>query len=437
MTSTGAAEQELNGRDKRMMRHLCTRRNLIFGLLCCGVAWCGNYAGYGQAVPASNSLTLKGESSGGVLTLMKAPGGWNNPYVAVTNKPGEGAGSAISRLALELANCSACAERYGGNPVREIRDDALVLSGPSPWIFGGTETGFGIPPPPTSVCASYDASTDKVIIEWTNPPGGYDSITIVYYGTPLAVLPGNAMRYVHDRKAGLSDSGFSSADILVFVTGQKGGTPSNGAGVRLRNHVQQESLMNVPFTQGTAPGFQTWTHNTAAGSITFEQGNLPGMAPDTDVRKFQGKGFYQVLKGRGTFCGGVSRRFLGLRPGHIYRVGTRMNTLKSQEGKWSFSFHAAYNPANGVNLTPSQMAGLDELPEKSKGRDAGLIARLDAGSKTDGKWVGRFSGKSSGDIVIPSEGVTAITVWFRLEGTDVPNSVVGFDSVTIEDLGGR
>src|SRR5438045_8802340 len=112
-----------------------------------------------------------------------------------------------------------------------------------------------------------------------------------------------------------------SGNVVYQVVGYKNGVPSNLAGLRLREYIQQESLMNVPFSCGVAPGFKTWTLNTSTNALQFEQGNLPGMMPGTDLRSsFVGNGFYQVLRGSGTFNGGVSRRFLGLTPGHIYRA---------------------------------------------------------------------------------------------------------------------
>ncbi|GAI80678.1 unnamed protein product [marine sediment metagenome] len=50
---------------------------------------------------------------------------------------------------------------------------------------------------------------------------------------------------------------------------------------------------------------------------------------------------------------GVKRKFLGLTPGHTYRVSARLNTLEmdSGQGDWSVSLHAAYNPPGGADLT--------------------------------------------------------------------------------------
>jgi len=220
-----------------------------------------------------------------------------------------------------------------------------------------------------------------------------------------------------------------------MLVGYKNGAPANGTGVRLRKHVQQESLMNVPFTQGVAPGFQKWTNG--GGAVTLEQGNLPGVEPQKNVAAFHARGFYQIIKRKGVSQGGVARRFLGLTAGHTYRVTARLNTFQAQEGKWNFSFHAAHNSASGENLTAAQMAGAEALPDGKKGPAAGQIARYDSATNTHGKWVEHSSEKSGADITLPADGVNSLTVWFRHEGNDEAETEAGLDAVAIEDLGKR
>lgn len=104
-----------------------------------------------------------------------------------------------------------------------------------------------------------------------------------------------------------------------------------------------------------------------------------------------------------------------------------------------FTFHAAANPASGEDLTPAQMAGEEPLPNGTKGKTAAQIARYDSRVTTEGKWVERFSShpkpdNPTGDITLPP-GCDSITLWFRLEGNEAGDVVVGLDSVTLEDLG--
>jgi len=383
-----------------------------------------------QSRQASRSIRLTGKSTGGFLTLMRAPA-LNYPYVVISNQPGVTAAQALGRLALELANCSACEEWYGRKPVFEIKEDELIIGGSSAWIFGGTDAGFNLPAPPDAVSVAYDTTNGQTTIEWINPPGGYDTIVLSKNSRVLRSLPGNTTHYAHQRDE--SDAGFPSTDMAVAVVGVKEGVPSNGAAVRLSNHTRQESLMNVPFTGGVAPGFQRWNDPAASDPVTFGQGNLKGMEPAKNVNAFNGKGFYQILRGRGTFDGGVSRRFSALRSGHTYRVSARINTFNMREGKWKLSLYATHNAAGSPALTAAQMAGKDAVPGGATG--AKPIARYDATAHTGGEWVMRSSQAGEGEITLPDAGADSITVWFRLEGTGESETEVGFDSLMIEDLG--
>jgi hypothetical protein len=416
---------------------------LAVRLIHCLIACIVVNMGHGQdSKPATSSITLKGVSSGGILTLMKAPS-LNYPFVAVTNEVGDSAAMVTEKLAHQLR------ERGDDLKVLRTNDFLKLILGGGPvgtsglygtWILGGTDRGFNIPPPPTAASASFDTATDSVTIRWINPPEGYDSIVVVYYGDALAILPGDATQCVHRRRPAM-DAGFSSTDIPIFVLGYKDGVPSNGVGVRVRNHNQQESLMNVPFTTGTAPGFETWAHDTTTNHIQFTQGNLPRMHSGTDTRKFNGKGFYQIIKGEGSVQGGVARRFVGLTPGHTYRVSARLNVLEAVGDNWIFSFHASANAPGKSNLSDAQLAGYDELPKGLKGKTAAQIARFDSASTTKGQWVTSASNEArddntAGDISLPV-GSDSISVWFRLEASGVSKATAGIDSLTIEDLGSK
>ncbi len=329
-------------------------------------------------------------------------------------------------------------------------------------MFGGTETGFNIPPPVTSLSASWVEEGRKLILRWTNPPGGYDLIKVICdwdaVGRGRAGLPGNAteivlqgsdttpLRWSLDVAATVVGYSVGYSEDITAPNGKRSRivkdiTPSNGGRIRLLNHVKQESVMDVPFTQGLAPSFQLWTDRGSGTSVRVEQGELRGVAPAASTGHPRPAAFYQVVRMNGTFRGGVARSFLGLTPGHTYRASARLNTLESKEGAWSWSFHAAYNPPGRNGLTPEQMSGMAELPDHTKGPAAGQIARYDSCTATKGEWVSGSSGsdgpgKSVGDITLP-QGCDAITLWFRLEGTNVTDTAVGVDSVALEDLGRR
>ena len=76
------------------------------------------------------------------------------------------------------------------------------------------------------------------------------------------------------------------------------------------------------------------------------------------------KPFFQLIKTKSSnVIGGVCRKFLGLKPGHTYRLWTRMNTFEMEKvsENWSFSFHAVPH-AKLVSLIAEQMAGTDKCP---------------------------------------------------------------------------
>jgi len=387
---------------------------------------------------ASSRIIIEGESSGGILTLMKVPA-WNYPFVVVTNYTGESASSVINRLARELSESRVCARYFGGNPVAEKKENSMRLfGGGGDWIFGGTEMGFNIPPAPRDLSATY--GSNKVILRWANQIPGYDSLAVFFDAVLVGSLSGNATEYVYEGQYGTRSLFNSRSNDATFtVVASKGGTPSNGAGVRLKKRVSQESLMNIPFTQGVAPSFQNWNYQTKTDDIQSKQGNLSGMGAGVDTGRFNGHGFYQIIRGQRDFTGGVSRRFLGLNPGHTYRVSARLNTFDLELGNWNFSFHAAHNAVTGESLTPAQMAGVVALPNGKVGPTAGQVASYDAKATTGGKWIVRSSEKAdpentSADITLPTN-VNSITLWFRLQGTNITECSVGLDSVTIEDLG--
>lgn len=399
--------------------------------------------GFSQSRHASSSIVLRGQSSGGVLTLMKAPGG-NYPFIIVTNRLNESAASVVDNLLFQLTNCSTCATWYGGKYVFKQSSNSLVLLGGtlalkecSSWILGGTDTGFDIPPPPVSVSASHQAG--QVTLQWSNPPSKYDSIIVICNGAPIPFpLSGNSTSWTNRKDAVIPLINPDSDDQIYMILGYKNGTPSNGSGIRVAKLNKIESLMNIPFTCGIAPSFEKWSYDTTSENLKCKQGNLAGMAPNTDVAQFDGKGFYQIVSGNNTYHGGVFRRFLGLAPGHTYRVMARVNTLEMAQGTWDFTLHAAYNPADGNCLSDAQMAGIDELPDKSKGAGAGLIAKFDAGSATKGNWVAVPS-KSSGaeaatTIKLPND-INSLTVWCRFNGAGITNGAIGMDSISIEELG--
>ncbi len=400
--------------------------------------FCYTITTFSQMLRMRGAIKLQGVSSGGTLTLTRTPNG-NYPYVCITNISGETAPSAIKRLALKLSKCEPCADWWGGDPVVRVNDNMLTLYGSyhcGQWLFGGTEKGLGIPLPPLSTSCSY--SNDNLILKWENPSGGYDSVTIVCLGVMVGNLSGDTESFTHKKiYQGFPDP---EKNFTYFVVGCKERVPSNGAGVRLINHTIQESPMNVPFTCGVAPGFKKWQYNTDESSIVFKQGNRPGVGPNRDMKKCKGKGFYQIIEGNGTFTGGVIRKFIGLSPGHTYKISAFINTGKAFKGNWSFSFHASYNSAIEKDLSVEQLAGMAKLPNGSTGFNAGQIAKYDSSAITKHEWILRTTdqegpGKIIKNITLPKDAGKSITIWFRYTGKNMPSNSVDIHSVSIEDLG--
>jgi hypothetical protein len=400
------------------------------------------------ATAASMTTILRGVSLGGTLTFTPDPEAWNRPYVEITNSPGDSAAVVIARLAKALSECRILPDLAPLPRVGVVNSNALQLFGQRiPGLLGGTDSGLEIPDSPIAVALNYRAESDSFVLEWQNPSVGYDRIWISQgISGDISDIPGNSTSYSFARP----QRDYPTPQESVTIVGVKKGTPSNGVVVRLKHLSEQESLMNIPFTRGVAPGFEKWI-NKPGSSLKLEQGNLPGMVPCT-AEKFDGKGFYQVIRGTSNFSGGVCRRFLGLNPGHTYRVSARVNTLQPADGDWSFSAHAAATPTNKTSrvaeknagagfyaLSPDAMAGASALPDGSKGPHAGELFSYSVTNNTAGNWVVRSSAENgpandTHDIKIPV-GVNSLIVWFRLAGTSKSEVVVGFDSVTVEDLG--
>jgi len=157
------------------------------------------------------------------------------------------------------------------------------------------------------------------------------------------------------------------------------------------------------------------------------------------------KVFYQGLSSKSSdISAGVFRHFLGLTPGHTYRLFIRVNTLDAavsgpqpQEPantSWKYSVHATPNKNPSIDgLTPEQFSGKAALPDGSEGIHAGELAAFTPDKTTNGEWVKVQTGLEGGlpDITVP-DGFDSITVWLRLTGL-CPNGV-GMDWIRLEDL---
>jgi len=383
-----------------------------------------------NAVLATTKITLKGNAEGGVLTLIKTFNR-NANYVSISTKPGESSESVAMRLA-DIINNSNPFE-WGGTFEVTVKDSSLTLLGPpGSYAFAGTETGLGIPEPPTSLSGKYDMENEQIILNWQNLVSHFDKIFIVNWELPFptcSMIAGSEEQYVYALR------GRKIGSIYFCIIGIRDGVPSSPGAIYLCNNSQEE-LFGIPFTNGIAPNWRAWSTEANANKVQFEQAVRENYVNRADndrynpVRKPETKPFSQMIKTMSLgIKAGVWRKFLGLTPGHTYRISARLNTLEMDACKsdWSFSLHAAaYNGPGGTDLTVDQLSGLAALPDGSTGPASGRIAYYGPQATTNGKWV-----KSSVEITLPA-GIDTMTIWVRHSGAD--STGVSIDWVSLKDL---
>jgi hypothetical protein len=421
-------------------------------LLSIGVFLAGWYPkAYGSATPTFN-LSLKGVASGGTLVLAKTRNR-NVAYIGVQTSPGESAESVVQRLAHTInvyhAEQDVRGGHYdphwlwvGGYQVNASANTLMLPGIPGNYMTGGTEMGLGIPKPPLSLTCSYDGGSDKIVLSWINPPGGYDFILVNCYWTDFdnvytERVPGTSTTFTIDRKKLLTN--LYDMDFRVF--GFRNNIPSNAACVHVSTdgHGQEETY-GIPFSCGVAPNWTAWSTAAEPNDNLFEQGEkYLDLSFYNPANALSTKPYYQIMKSPPkAVVQGVYRKFLGLTPGHTYRLTACLTTLDmdSAKGDWSLSLHAAPTPS-GKDLNSEQLAGLGALPDGRRGPEAGRISFYGPGNTTRGDSALVFSGKDApggfqSSLTLPA-GVDTITVWVRFSCSD-PNGKVGFSGVKLEDL---
>ena len=191
---------------------------------------------------------------------------------------------------------------------------------------------------------------------------------------------------------------------------------------------------------GLAPNWSCWSDGPP-DACKCEQGIKTDVDMNVRGEPYE-KPLYQLIKTtRSGVQGGVWRRFLGLKPGHTYKIEVLLNTLQMDActNAWAFSFHAAHDNPDGTGLTVPQMAGRAALPDGSKGEKAGCVALYKPGVTTKGEWVKRSTNKPGPgleikNITLPAD-VRSITVWLRHSGEN--SSGVGMDWIRVEEVATR
>ncbi|HPY30001.1 MAG TPA: hypothetical protein PLT00_08080 [Verrucomicrobiota bacterium] len=377
-------------------------------------------------------ITLNGIANGGTVSLMEIVPIYAG-FVSIVTTQGESAEVVLNRLADEV--CGSDLFNWG-RPLKPrpqfVKVTGNTLTLPSVgfrYCFSGTDKGFAIPKPMLSVSGTYDAEKQQVSLYWIIPGEQYDTII----SGPEALSP-HATNCVYEVKP--SERRIFSAP---WVIGKRGEAYSPPAGVAISTNAQEE-LDTFPFYMGIAPNWSSWSEGTNAAAFNCEQ----GIKPDVDMRvrgDSWDKPFYQILKTtKAGVQGGVWRRFLGLKPGHTYKVEVRLNTLQMDActNEWAFSFHAAYDYPSGQGLTTNQLAGVAALPDGSKGPAAGRVVLYGPGVTTKGQWEKRSTDKAGPGLEIKNitlpEKVTSITVWLRHSGAN--STGVGMDWIRLEDVTG-
>lgn len=423
---------------------------IVIGVSATMIIGCSKIFG-GSSLIATWDLTFKGSASGGSLVLARTRNR-TVKYISIDTSPGESAESVVRRLA-ETINMN------NSRDTKELQYDSHIL-----WVGGfkavaeqntlklpswlhtyalaGTEKGLGIPQSPLSLSCTYNEENEKIQLNWINPHGGYDYLLVSCYWTDFdnritRRIPGSSTNFTIDRK----EIPINIEDMDFRVCGFRDNIPSNMAAIHVSGHSQEE-LFGIPFTDGIAPNWMAWSTAQEIDRNAFKQEEkFPNMQSYNPARALLTKPFYQVINApsQGAF-NGVYRKFLGLTPGHTYRITACVNTLEmdSVSGEWSLAVCATPSGSNGKDLTRQQLAGLAPLPDKNTGPNAGNIVSYARGKTTRRIFELSFSGSQTTGahqnphITVPP-GTDSITVWVRFKSSD-PKGKIAFSGVKLEDI---
>ncbi len=420
-----------------------------------GALWAAPLS-HGQTMTrAKCDIPFVGSASGGTLVIANDLNR-NCKFVALETAPGEPARSVAERLAQAISEqnpfvwLGCVAGRIsplpsGSSAITVSASEGILvglIGSCANYMTAGTEVGLGIPAAPSSLTCNYDPASKTLRLRWRNPPSSaYESIRLVsnyhnYDWRAEDLLPGTQDTYVFDMSTPFRSTYGAINDFDVWVIGVSHDIPSSAAALHVRGRVQEE-LFGIPFARGVAPNWTAWSVGKTGG-VRCEEGqrdelmHKSGAARYNPVAAPDQKPFYQIMRTTGEHggIGGIWREYLGLTPGHVYRLTVRVNTLDlgPDSGRWSYSLHAVAYHSSSPAITPEQMAGLLPLPDGSRGDPAGLIAGDDARRTTAGRYE-----ECTGELVLP-DGRDSITVWLRLSA-DRPDIKVAMDYARLEDLG--
>ncbi len=436
-------------------------------LLCCRSSCSGSTMG-------KTKIPFKGVATGGTLLV----GDPQNPHfvehVAINTVAGESAETVVERLAKAIASTDTHIEYSRMRPRKTVDEitskmvsgNTLILPGPhSHWCLSGTEKGLGIPEAPLFLSCSYDENTYKLEVKWENPASvSKNDIINIRWRYRLSdgrevggsrYIPGTSTGYAIYRPEDLE---YLDMDVwlMVFrydtpadVLLEKGigindhAIPSNVAAIYVTNdgYTQQE-IDGIPFSGGIAPNWAAWSTD-AKDNKGFEQYEKTRPFGRSDTHTLlTGRPFYQIINApsKGN-AHGIYRKFLGLTPGHTYRLTACMSTLEmdSVKSDWSFSIHAVPNVNKVKQLTAQQMTGKVSLPEGQLSFNGTQIDLYNSKKMTNHDFALTVTGDTklengltSPDITLPND-VNEIIVWLRFSCED-PKGKVAFSGVKLEDI---
>ena len=443
---------------------------MIVSLLCCST-----FCSRKKSRLTRAQISFNGTANGGTLTIGYVP----NPHcvhfynVSIDTYAGESAESVVNRLARAVAYSKKIFGSSAADPNVEMdrlaQGSTLSMIGTNKYyLLAGSETGLGIPKPPLFLSSSYDKNAGMIEVRWLNPSDNnpYDSLYIHwrYISLPedtigsggAKLIPGTPTNFIIKLPAEVND-----LDTDIWIKGLRhempveemraksiplsdDAIPSNVTAIHMTsNGYGQEEMDGIPFSSGISPNWVSWSTARNIHRKAFEQGDkYVGVRRNKPVRSLSTKPFYQIINAppKGTIHG-VYRKFIGLTPGHTYRLTACLSTLEmdSVKGDWSLSLQAIPSGPIYGDFTSEQLAGLASLPDGQHGLEAVQIISFGPGKTTKGifdivitGYTELKDGMTSSHITLP-ENVNEITVWTKFN-CDVPWGKVGFSGVKLEDL---
>jgi hypothetical protein len=387
------------------------------------------------------SIPLKGSAEGGTLYLGDVLNR-NASFAYIETVPGESAEAVARSLAVAISYTDALYDWPEGTD-REavvshiVSGSTLRLWGlPGTYFLAGTETGLGIPEPPLFLSATYYTNKDALVFTWANSAPDYDSLVLrlrwdKYGSWHRQQLRGNSTSCIIDRGRVPVDLD----DVDCWIVAIRDGIPSAPAGIHVSSQgAVQDELFGIPFTKGVGPNWRSWSSSKLDSRrcvLSTERAGL-AFAPNkryNPAKEPSRKPFVQVLKTpAGGGMVGVYRKFLGVAPGHTYRLTTRVNTLDMDpnDSSWSYSIHMTCGGPQDADLDEAHFSGAKALPNGESGPGAGRVAGYHR------RTTGHKYARDSVEFTLPS-GSDSITVWVRY-GSTKETTGVSLDWIQLEDL---